>query len=201
LNTRSWDTSGWRIARITWAAIIVIVGAGIVDDSRRLKAGPRHSDETGRSVSTKSLVVVDAADGVRFGAAGTVLVAKIHGRDSGGRVTIAECELARDQGIPYHAHGREDMSYYVLSGALTFTDQRGVRIAAAGSTIHANHGVFHSIHNYSEEPARFIVFYNPAFDESYYTALGKASSGEPKAIEELRALQQRLHITVRSAPE
>ena len=68
----------------------------------------------------------------------------------------------RSEGPPMHTHEREDDSFYVLEGEMTFLVEDERVVAGPGTFVLVPPGVRHTFANESDEPARLLNVHAPA---------------------------------------
>jgi quercetin dioxygenase-like cupin family protein len=100
----------------------------------------------------------------------TVLVG---GEQSGGRLALIECEGARGDAIPLHAHDNEDEVLYVLEGELTVLLGDKELSAPADFALCLPRGVEHSC-VVESEGARVLIVLSPAGFEGLLEEMGQA---------------------------
>ena len=100
---------------------------------------------------------------------GELTVLKVAGAESGGRVMVAEIFVTPEGMVPLHVHHREDETYYILEGELTFYVGDETFPAAAGSTIFCPKDVPHRYEVHSPT-ARQLLVCTPAGFEGFIRA-------------------------------
>jgi quercetin dioxygenase-like cupin family protein len=102
-----------------------------------------------------------SGEGVAYSAVGDVYRILATGEETGGVYTLAESRVLPGGGPPPHIHQREDESFFILEGEVTFRlgDQRIV--AKAGSVIQAPRGIPHAFRNESDAPAKMLIHVTP----------------------------------------
>ena len=95
------------------------------------------------------------------------------GDDTDGRYAMFEACVPPGGGPPPHIHSREEESFYVLEGEITFQvgDQRIV--AKAGTFANMPVGCLHSFRNDTDKTARMIVSVAPAGLEKMFLEVGQ----------------------------
>jgi len=105
-------------------------------------------------------------------------VVRLSGKETGGAFALIEDTLPPGRATPLHLHHREDESFYVLEGELTFFT-RGQRIRATdGTTIFLPRGEAHGFR--AETAARLLILTTPAGFDGFV-----AEAGEPALRREL----------------
>jgi quercetin dioxygenase-like cupin family protein len=110
-------------------------------------------------------------------------------------------------GPPPHIHRREQESFYVLEGEITFHVGDEQIVATAGMFANIPIGTLHRFHNASDQPARMIITVVPAgieemfFEVGQSIAFGEVPSPRMKAeIEKLLAIAPRYGVEIQVPP-
>jgi len=96
---------------------------------------------------------------------------KLAGDQSGGSVGAVEVTSPSGPAAPLHVHRREDETFYVLDGELTFTVGDRVERAGPGSVVHGPRDVPHTF-TVESPTARWLVLSTPAGFEEFVARLG-----------------------------
>lgn len=96
----------------------------------------------------------------------------IGGEQSGGRLSLIECEGVRGDALPLHVHQNEDEALYVLEGELTVLLGGGEHFAPAGAAVVLPRRVEHSFVVESEE-AQVLLVFSPAGFEGLLEEMGQ----------------------------
>src|SRR6059058_5737453 len=84
------------------------------------------------------------------------------GEDTNGKYAMWEAIVPPGGGPPPHVHSREEESFYVLEGEVTFRVGDGLLVATAGTFVNMPVGTPHAFRNDSGEPARMLISVAPA---------------------------------------
>lgn len=109
--------------------------------------------------------VVVVGDIYRFLAVGT---------DTNGRYAMWEAIVPPGGGPPPHVHSREDESFLVLEGEITFQIGETQHLANAGTFANLPSGVPHSFKNAGSKPAKMIISVAPAGLEEMFFEVGRS---------------------------
>lgn len=91
-------------------------------------------------------------------------IVKLSGRQTGGAFALIEETLPAGRGTPFHLHRKEDETFYILEGELTFFGSQDKFTARPGATIFLPRGIPHGFR--ADTPARILIVPTPAgFDE------------------------------------
>jgi mannose-6-phosphate isomerase-like protein (cupin superfamily) len=93
---------------------------------------------------------------------------KVTAEQTNGLLSILEITEGPNQQAPLHVHHREDETFVVLEGDLTFTASGRTVPAGAGAVLYVPKGTVHSFANVGTTPARMLFLYTPAgMDEMF----------------------------------
>lgn len=110
--------------------------------------------------------------GQRIGIVGDIYRFLATGQETDGKYTTFEAIVPPGSGPPPHIHTREEESFLVLEGELTFQlgDERFV--AAEGTFLNMPVGSLHCFKNESDKTARMLISVAPAGLEEMFFAVG-----------------------------
>jgi quercetin dioxygenase-like cupin family protein len=95
------------------------------------------------------------------------------GDETDGRYAMFEAVVFPGGGPPPHIHSREEESFFVLEGEITFQVGDERIIAKAGTFANMPVGSLHSFKNNTDKPARMIVSVAPAGLEKMFLEVGQ----------------------------
>ena len=101
------------------------------------------------------------------------------GDDTDGRYAMFEAVVPPGGGPPPHIHSREEESFYVLEGEITFQVGDERIVAKAGTFANMPVGSLHSFRNNTNKLARMIISVAPAGLEKMFL-----EAGQPVALGE-----------------
>lgn len=119
---------------------------------------------------TPILISVDG--GKKVNILGIPMVIRIHGRDTGGVVSVVESHDLPGGGPPPHIHSREDETFQVIEGEYEFTVDGKSFVAKKGTTIFAPRGLAHTYRYLGQAPGRLMCVITPAGFEEFFEAIG-----------------------------
>src|SRR5271156_2557320 len=112
------------------------------------------------------------------------------GKETDGKYAMLEAIVPPGGGPPPHVHSREEESFYILEGEITFQigDQR--LVATAGMFANMPVGTPHSFKNENGKPARMLISVAPAGLEQMFIECGipvaqGATSASPPTKDEI----------------
>lgn len=95
------------------------------------------------------------------------------GDDTDGKYAVFEAVVRPGGGPPPHIHSREEESFYVLEGEITFQVGDDRLVAKAGTFANMPVGSLHSFRNDADKTARMIVSVAPAGLEKMFLEVGQ----------------------------
>jgi len=117
-------------------------------------------------------VCVDAGQGRALWIAGDLVTIKLTGDETGEAFTAIETTVPPGGGPPLHVHRREDETFFVLEGAITFTVGDMEITAPKGTCAFGPRDTPHRYFNATDKPARMLVVISPAGFEKYFEKVG-----------------------------
>lgn len=125
--------------------------------------------------------------------------------DTNGKYAMWEAIVPPGGGPPPHVHSREEESFYILEGAITFQIGEERVVAIAGTFANMPVGTPHSFKNESNQPAKMIISIAPAgLEEMFFEFAVPLSEGSTSAlpptedeIEKLLAIAPKYGIEIR----
>ncbi len=142
---------------------------------------------------TRTAVLRGSTQGRTIAIVGDVYRFLATGEDTNGTFATFEAIVPPCGGPPPHIHSREEESFYILEGAITFT-VNGVRTeATAGMFASIPVGTPHAFKNESDRPAKMVITVAPAGLERMFLEVGVpldegATTALPPAKEEIARL-------------
>ena len=116
----------------------------------------------------------------------------VTGKETGGRYAMWDARVPPGGGPPPHTHSREEESFYVLEGEVTFTGEGETFSAGPGTFASMPLGSLHSFRNATAKPARMIISCAPAcFEQMFFEAgriLAPGETAGPPTKEEIEKL-------------
>jgi quercetin dioxygenase-like cupin family protein len=120
----------------------------------------------------------------------------ITGEESGGAYFVSEASVPPGGGPPLHIHRREDETFYILEGEVSFRVGDKTFTASEGDFVSAPRDTPHSFKNEGDRLVKMIVTCVPAgmerfFEEAFYPAPDPSTLPPPAT----RELIDRLIVT------
>ena len=120
------------------------------------------------------LIVSGPAEGLAFSAVGDVYRILASGEQTGGVYVLSEARVLPGGGPPPHIHHREDESFFVLEGEITFLLGEQKVVAKPGTFVQGPRGIPHAFKNESNSPARMLIHVTPPGFEHFIREIGRS---------------------------
>ena len=146
---------------------------------------PRSVNKATTSPFMKT-ILVSSGEGKKLNVLGLAMNIRVHGRDTGGVLSVAESIDQPGGGPPPHIHHREDETFQVLEGEYEITCGGKTFTARKGATLFAPRGVPHTYRYVGQTPGRLMVTITPAGFEGFFEEVGALSPQEqeiPRVME------------------
>lgn len=130
------------------------------------------------------------------------------GAETDGKYATFEAVVPPGGGPPPHTHSREEESFYVLDGEITFTVNGERIVAGSGTFANMPVGSLHAFKNESDRTARMLISVAPAGLEEMFFEVGTpvppgsttASPPTPQEIDRLLAAAPRYGVEIKLPP-
>ena len=132
---------------------------------RRTAAGPEDP-------SMRKAVLRNPAECRTVAVVGDVYRFLAIGDETDGKYATIDAIVPPGGGPPPHVHSREEESFYVLEGEITFTIDGQRVVASPGTLANLPVGTPHSFKNESGKPARMLISVAPAGLEQMFFEVG-----------------------------
>ena len=153
-------------------------------------------------------IIRGPTEGKRLGLVGDLYRLLATGEETGGQYASFEALVPPGGGPPPHVHSREEESFLVLEGEITFHlgDQRIV--AGPGTFLSMPIGSLHRFKNETNQPARMLITVAPAGLEGMFIEVGTplavdALIAPPPTADEIQRLLEvapRYGVEIRGLP-
>ncbi len=147
-----------------------------------------------RMSEPKPVIIKEPTEGRIIGIVGDIYRFLTTSSETGGRYSTFEATVLPGGGPPPHIHRREDETFYVLDGEITFQIGNERRVANPGTFVHMPVGNRHAFKNETGQPAKMLISFAPAGLEGMFFEVGKdlaegEKPDEPSAGEIERMLE------------
>lgn len=117
----------------------------------------------------------------RIGIVGDVYRFLATGEDTGGKYATFEALVPPGSGPPPHIHSREEESFLVLEGEMTFQLGEERIVAGEGTFLNMPVGSLHCFKNESDKTARLLISVAPAGLEQMFFEVGQPLADDAEA--------------------
>ncbi|MBB02228.1 MAG: cupin [Planctomyces sp.] len=117
--------------------------------------------------------VRNPGEGRRIGVVGDVYRFLATGEETGGKYATFEAIVPPGSGPPPHIHSREEESFLVLEGEMTFQLGKDRIVASEGTFLNMPIGSLHCFKNETDTTARLLISVAPAGLEKMFFEVGQ----------------------------
>ncbi|MBN8247539.1 MAG: cupin domain-containing protein [Verrucomicrobia bacterium] len=132
--------------------------------------------------------------GVPVNILGNPVLIRIHGRDTGGALSVVESREESGGGPPLHVHHREDETFQVLQGEYEFRVGEATLRATTGTTLFAPRGIPHTYRCVGSGTGRLMCVITPAGFEGFFEEIGALSAEEQQDIPRVMEIADRFGL-------
>lgn len=125
---------------------------------------------------------------------------RIHGRDTGGTLSLVESRDVPGGGPPPHIHHREDETFQILEGDYEFTVAGKSFVANAGSTIFAPRGIPHTYRYLGQTTGRLLCTITPSGFEGFFEAIGALTPQQQQDIPQVMETARKFGLEILPPP-
>lgn len=138
--------------------------------------------------------------GKKVNVLGTPIVIRLHGRDTGGVLSVVESHDLPGGGPPPHIHQREDETFQVLEGEYEFMCDGKTFTAQKGATIFAPRGVPHTYRYLGQTPGQLMVTLTPPGFEGFFEEIGAMSPQQQSDIPRVMEIAKKYGLEILPPP-
>jgi quercetin dioxygenase-like cupin family protein len=128
--------------------------------------------------STRSATIRKHREGRRIGIVGDVYRFLATGAETDGKYATFEATVPPGSGPPPHIHSREEESFLVLEGEITFQLETEHIIVGVGTFLNLPVGSLHCFKNETDRPAKLLISVAPAGLEEMFFEVGQPLTEE-----------------------
>ena len=107
---------------------------------------------------------------------------RVHGRDTGGIVSVVESHDVPGGGPPPHIHHREDETFQILEGDYEFLIDDKPILAKPGTTLFAPRGIPHTYRYLGKTPGKLMCIITPSGFEQFFEEIAALSPQQQQDI-------------------
>ena len=131
---------------------------------------------------------------------GIPMLIRIHGRDTGGVVSVVESHDVHGGGPPPHIHHREDETFQILAGEYEFTIAGKTILAKQGDTLFAPRGIPHTYRYLGQAPGRLMCVITPSGFEGFFEEIGALNQQQQQDIPRVREIAKKFGLEILPPP-
>ncbi|XZE45543.1 cupin domain-containing protein [Pirellulaceae bacterium SH467] len=148
--------------------------------------------------------ITKPSEGPRVGVVGDIYRFLATGKETDGKYATFEAIVPPGSGPPPHIHSREEESFLILEGEMTFQLGDSRFVAGEGTFLNMPVGSLHCFKNESQRTARMLISIAPAGLEEMFLEVGRPLSNSdsiappptPADIQILLAAAPRYGVTI-----
>lgn len=127
---------------------------------------------------------------------GIPMFIRLHGRDTGGTLSVVESHDVPGGGPPPHIHHREDETFQILEGTYEWTVGDKTFVAQKGATIFARRGILHTYRYLGQTPGRLMCVITPAGFEEFFEEIGAFSPQQQQDIARVMEIAKKFGLEI-----
>jgi quercetin dioxygenase-like cupin family protein len=127
-------------------------------------------------------IQVPNGGGKQVNVLGIPIFIRLHGRDTGGVLSVVESIDSPGSGPPPHTHHREDETFQVLEGDFEFSIGDKKIMAKQGATVFAPRGIPHTYRYLGQTPGKLMCVITPSGFEGFFEEIGAMSPQQQQDI-------------------
>ena len=131
---------------------------------------------------------------------GIPMLIRIHGRDTGGVVSVVESLDVPGGGPPPHIHQREDETFQILEGEYEFMVGGKTILAKPGTTLFAPRGIPHAYRYLGQTPGRLMCTITPSGFEGFFEEIGALSPPQQQDIPRVMEIAKNFGLEILPPP-
>ena len=145
-------------------------------------------------------ILTPADGGKKLNVLGIPMVIRIHGRDTGGVLSVVESHDLPGGGPPPHIHLREDETFQVLESDYEFTVDDKKFVAKPGTTIFAPRGIPHTYRHVGKTTGRLMCVISPSGFEGFFEEIGALTPQQQQDIPRVMAIAKKYGLEILPPP-
>jgi mannose-6-phosphate isomerase-like protein (cupin superfamily) len=146
-------------------------------------------------------IAISSDQGQKLNILGIPLSIRIHGRDTGGALSVVESHDVTGGGPPPHIHHREDETFQILEGEYEWMVGDKRFIAHKGATIFAPRGVPHTYRNVGPMPGRLMCIITPSGFEGFFEEIGAMTPQQQQDISRVMEIAKKFGLEILPPPK
>ena len=127
---------------------------------------------------------------------GIPMLIRIHGRDTGGVVSVVESHDVPGGGPPPHIHHREDETFQILEGDYEFVIGGKTILATHGTTLFAPRGIPHTYRYLGQTPGKLMCIITPSGFEGFFEEIGALTPQQKQDIPRVMEIAKQFGLEI-----
>ena len=127
---------------------------------------------------------------------GIPMLIRVHGKDTGGVLSVVESLDVPGGGPPPHIHHREHETFQILEGEYEFVIGDKKVIAKPGTTLFAPRGVPHTYRYLGKSPGRLMCFITPSGFEGFFDEIGALTPQQQQEIPRVMEIAKKFGLEI-----
>lgn len=127
---------------------------------------------------------------------GIPMFIRVHGRDTGGIVSVVESHDVPGGGPPPHIHRQEDETFQILEGDYEFTVGEKTILAKPGTTLFAPRDVPHTYRYLGKTPGKLMCVITPSGFEGFFEDIGAMTPEQQQDIPRVMEIAKKFGLEV-----
>lgn len=145
-------------------------------------------------------ISVSPDEGKQVNILGIPMLIRIHGRDTGGTLSVVESHDLPGGGPPPHIHHREDETFQILEGEYEFHVAGKTFVAQPGTTVFAPRGIPHTYRYLGQTPGRLMCTITPSGFEGFFEEIGALSPQQQQDIPRVMEIAEKFGMEILPPP-
>ena len=145
-------------------------------------------------------IQVNNNNGKAMNILGIPMLIRIHGRDTGGVVSVVESHDVTGGGPPPHIHHREDETFQILEGDYEFSIGGKTILAKPGTTLFAPRGVAHTYRYLGQTPGKLMCTITPSGFEGFFEEIGAMTPQQQQDIPRVMEIAKKFGLEILPPP-
>jgi quercetin dioxygenase-like cupin family protein len=131
---------------------------------------------------------------------GIPIFIRVHGRDTGGVVSVVESHDVPGGGPPPHIHHREDETFQVLEGEYEFMVAGQAVRAHPGATLFAPRDVAHTYRYCGQATGRLLCVITPSGFEGFFEDIGALAPPQQQDVPRVMEIAKKYGLEILPPP-
>jgi len=145
-------------------------------------------------------IQVPAGGGQSVNILGIPMLIRLHGRDTGGTLSVVESHDVPGGGPPPHIHHREDETFQILEGDYEFMVGGKTILAQPGTTLFAPRGIAHTYRYLGNSTGKLMCTITPAGFEGFFEEIDALTPQQQSDIPRVLEIAKKFGLEILPPP-